>query len=67
LFNGGEPSSDEISRVVDLVRELGGVDYAKKKAQDFAEGASEALGSLPEGTAVDALKDSITYVVDRNR
>jgi geranylgeranyl pyrophosphate synthase len=67
LFNGGGPASNEITRVVDLVRDLGGVDYAKRKAQVFAEGAEEALEGLPEGTAVDALRDCITYVVDRNR
>jgi octaprenyl-diphosphate synthase len=67
LFSGDEPSSREVSRVVGLVRDLGGVDYAKKKAEAFAEGAEEALKGLPGGTAVEALRNSINYVVDRNR
>ena len=50
-----------------LVRDLGGVDYAKEKARAFAEGAEEALEGLPGGAAVEALRNSIHYVVDRNR
>ncbi len=67
FFSGIEPSDEKIFRVVELVRELGGVDYAKKQALEFAEQAGEALAGLPAGVAVDALRDSITYVVDRNR
>ena len=67
LFDGDEPSSREVSRVVGLVRDLGGVDYAKEKARAFAVGAEEALEGLPGGAAVEALRNSINYVVDRNR
>ncbi len=67
LFSKTEASEEEIFRVVELVAELGGVDYARKKALDFAEGAHEALAELPESAALQALRDSITYVVDRNR
>ena len=48
-----EPSDEEISRVVELVGSLGGVDYAKKKALEFAEKAEEALVGLPAGAAVE--------------
>ena len=67
FFKGGEPSDKEIFRVVELVRDLGGVEYAKEKAQDFARKSKEALEGLPDGPAVQALRDSITYVVDRKR
>ena len=67
FFNGLDPAEDDILRIVGLVREHGGVDYAKEQALRFAEGAEEALAGLPAGAAVDALRDSITYVVDRNR
>ena len=67
FFTGIEPSDEEIFRVVGLVTELGGVDYAKGQAMKFAERAKEALAGLPAGAAVDALGDSITYAVDRNR
>jgi len=67
FFNGMEPSDEDISRIVELVREHGGIDYAKSQALKFAVRAEEALAGLPAGVAVDALRDSITYVVDRNR
>jgi octaprenyl-diphosphate synthase len=62
-----DPGDEEISEIVHLVRELGGVEYARKRAQEFAEKAYRALGGLPEGPALDSLRGSITYVVDRNR
>jgi octaprenyl-diphosphate synthase len=53
--------------MVHLVRDLGGVEYARKRAQEFAEDAEGALDGLPEGPALESLRGSITYVVDRNR
>jgi octaprenyl-diphosphate synthase len=67
FFSGTEPSDKEIFRIIALVRELGGVDYAMRQALAFAEQAEESLAGLPAGVALDALRDSITYVVDRNR
>jgi len=67
FFDRTEPSDREIVRLVEMVQELGGVEYAKKKALEFAEKADDALVELPSENAVDALRDSISYVVDRNR
>jgi len=67
FFRTVEPGDEEITRMVDLVTELGGVEYARKKAQAYAEEAEKALEGLPGGPVVDALRDSINYVVDRNR
>ena len=67
FFGKKEHTDEEISRIVGLVQDLGGVDYAKAKAREFAEQAEDALAGLPGGAAVDSLRDSITYVVDRNR
>ncbi len=67
FFAAASPGEEDIVRVVDLVRDLGGVDYARNKALEFAEEAHGALSALPEGPALRALRDSITYVIDRNR
>lgn len=67
FFTLVEPGDEEIFSIVELVRELGGVEYAKKKAQEFAEEAEGNLNDLPDGPALEALRGSITYVVDRNR
>ena len=67
FFTQAGPTDEEIFRIVGLVRELGGVDYARDKAMEFAEEAEGALRGLPESAALDSLRDSITYVVDRDR
>ena len=67
FFTLVQPDDEEIFRIVHLVRELGGVEYARGKAQEFAHEAEEALEGLPEGPALESLRGSITYVVDRNR
>jgi octaprenyl-diphosphate synthase len=67
FFDGAESDDGDIFRLVELVRELGGVDYARNQALEYAERAEDALRGLPEGSAVEALRNSITYVVDRNR
>jgi octaprenyl-diphosphate synthase len=68
LFANPSPPEDEIIRILGLVEELGGVAYAREKAHEFGERADQALHALPgEGEALEALRDSITYVIDRNR
>lgn len=67
LFQTVDPPDHQIAGVVDLVRELGGVDYATDRAAEYAARAHEALDGLTEGPALQALRDSIHYTVDRNR
>jgi octaprenyl-diphosphate synthase len=67
FFTLGDPSDEDIVRMVALVRELGGVEYALGRALEYAEKADEVLEGLAEGPALDALRGSISYVVDRNR
>lgn len=67
FFTRVDPSDDEIARIVGIVRERGGLDYARERATRYADGAREALASLPDGPALDALIDAIAYAVDRRR
>ena len=62
-----EPSDDQIADVVGLVAEIGGLEYARERAQRLAELAESELDALPAGPARDALRASITYVLDRRR
>ncbi|HEY7027421.1 MAG TPA: polyprenyl synthetase family protein [Gemmatimonadales bacterium] len=62
-----EPSDDQIADVVGLVAEIGGLEYARERAQRLAEQAESELDALPVGPARDALRASITYVLDRRR
>jgi len=65
LFESAEPSDREVSEVVTLVGEYGGLDYARKRGEQFARDAEEALADLPDTAARAALYDAIGYVMDR--
>ncbi|HEX6038105.1 polyprenyl synthetase family protein [Longimicrobium sp.] len=67
LFAHPEPSDEMIAGVVQIVRARGGLEYAHDAAQACARRAAEALEGLPAGPAVDALRDSIVYAVERRR
>jgi octaprenyl-diphosphate synthase len=65
LFRQPEPADEEIAAIVHIVGERGGLDYARERALEFASRAAEALEDLPGGPALDSLRESITYVIER--
>lgn len=67
LFDNPEPGDADIAPVVELVRKHGGLDYAREQALAYARRAAEALEGLPDGPALQALRDSIVYAVERRR
>lgn len=68
LFTRVDPSNEEINRVVSIVRDAGGMEYARVRAREWAELASQALDEIGEtGEAMDALRASITYAFERRR
>ncbi len=67
FFTRVDPSDEEIEKIVAIVEERGGLDYARERAGHYAALADDALGKLPEGDAVRALRDSVSYAVDRRR
>jgi octaprenyl-diphosphate synthase len=66
LFTTVDPSEGAIQDVVQLVHELGGLQYASEHADRYAGRALEALDGLPESPALGALCDSVAYVVGRS-
>ncbi len=67
LFSAPEPPDERIAHVVDIVAERGGLDYARQRAQQYADDAESALDGLPEGSSLTALHEAIDYAVDRSR
>ena len=65
LFASSTPDDDAISEIVGIVRDRGGLDYARRVGDQFAHEAEEALVDVPDGAARSALVDSIAYVVER--
>jgi octaprenyl-diphosphate synthase len=67
LFADPEPDDESIAGVVEIVRARGGLEFARERALECAQRAADALEGLPEGPALDALRDSIVYAVERRR
>jgi len=67
FFRDPEPTDAAIHEVVEMVGRHGGLEYARGLALQSAQRAHEALEGLPEGPALEALRDSIVYAVERRR
>lgn len=65
LFASKEPDDEAIAEVVAIVRDHGGLEYARRRADQFSREAEDALADLPDGPARASLMDAIGYVVER--
>jgi octaprenyl-diphosphate synthase len=67
LLHSPEPSDAQIGEVILAAGEAGGLDYARERALQLAQQADTELDLLQPSAARDALRASITYVIDRRR
>jgi octaprenyl-diphosphate synthase len=67
LMDSAEPDDAQIADVIAAVAHAGGFEYARERALRLAQQADGELDLLPPSPARDALRASITYVVDRRR
>jgi octaprenyl-diphosphate synthase len=67
FFTRVEPTDEEIGRIIQITAERGGLEYARRRARDYADLAEAALGEIDDGSALDALRDAVAYAVDRSR
>ncbi len=67
FFADPVPSDDGIERVVSLVREHGGLEYARSRADAFGLVASESLESVPDSESARSLHDAVSYVIGRRQ
>jgi octaprenyl-diphosphate synthase len=65
FFELGEPGEAAISRVISLVVEADGIEYARRKGELFAQEAEEIALALPDTAARSALLELVGYVLDR--
>lgn len=65
LFATNEPDDEAISEVMGIVRDHGGLEYARRRAHQFASEAEDALAELPDSPARTSLVESIAYAVER--
>lgn len=67
LMATAEPTSDQVARVVEHVRSAGGIEYARGRAQAFADAALGELESLPAGPDRELLRASVGFVMERRK
>ena len=67
FFTRIDPLDEEISRIVGIVEDRGGLEYARERAAEYAERAEAALEGLEESPPVEALRDAVNYAVGRSR
>jgi len=65
LMATAEPADEQVADVIRLVDTAGGLEYARRHALEHAQRAEAELETLPPSPARDALRDSITYAVER--
>jgi octaprenyl-diphosphate synthase len=66
FFTRIDPTDEEIGRIVAIVEERGGLEYARERAAEYAERAEAELEALPGGVAVQALRDAVSHAVGRS-
>jgi len=66
VFAATEPTDQDVADVVAIVAESDGLEYARRRGEEFAGRAEGALRRLPATPARDALGDAIFYVMERH-
>ena len=66
LFASAEPDEVQIARVIEIVVEEGGLEYARERGERYASRADDVLSVLPGGPSKRALQDTLTYVMERH-
>ena len=67
LFEAAEPDDAQIGRVIEIVSERGGLDYARERGLEYAREAEAALAGLPNTAAATSLREAIAYALDRSQ
>jgi len=60
-------SRKEIDYVINFVDNKGGLEYASKKAEDYAERALACIEPYPESTAKDAIRELVKFAIERTK
>ena len=65
LMTTATPTEAQIHELIAIVEERGGIEAARTRAGHFAREAEAELDRIPVSRARDALRDGVSYVVER--
>jgi octaprenyl-diphosphate synthase len=65
FFSRVDPTEEEILEIVGLVRDRGGIEFARGRALDYAELAEACLEGLRASETTESLRTAVTYAVAR--
>ena len=60
-------NSKKVNEVIQFVKENGGIEYSKKKMQEFKDTALEILSEFPENDAKSSLIEFVNYTITREK
>lgn len=60
-------NTKKVKELVEVVIQTGGIDYARKKMEEFRDKALEILGTFPSGSAKESLQQLVQYTIDRKK
>jgi geranylgeranyl diphosphate synthase, type I len=66
VLGNSKATGKEIKKITKIITELGGVEKARKLAQDCVNKAIPKLDTLPSSSSRDLLYDWANYMIDRN-
>ena len=66
-IKNGSRSQQVVNEVVQFVQDMGGLDYAQTKMNEYKSQAMEILYSFPESPSRDSLRDLVEYTVSRKK
>lgn len=67
LFADPSPADDHVDEVIDLVRDASGLEEARKTARSYATSAIRHLDALPDDPAVEILRSTVEFVLERQK
>jgi octaprenyl-diphosphate synthase len=65
LFATESPSDGQVAEVIGIVADVGGIDAARHRGDQFMQEAADALSIVPESPVRASLGDAIAYVMER--
>ncbi|HWF44481.1 MAG TPA: polyprenyl synthetase family protein [Candidatus Kapabacteria bacterium] len=67
LIKNGKAAKESYREVIGFVTESGGIEYARTKAEEYAEHARASLTTLPDSDAKESLRLFVDFVLEREK